>query len=139
MTYVTEQTIAYWLSLILLLAVPQQFWCAFLFLRWRRFAVRRRIRRAFTFASIITFFSGVALLINFAFRDNIWLQVITLTYSVACGYMVLAMFAFSTRIIDRRLAEERAKMPIVPETTEDVLHGIICELKDAGVKPARIS
>lgn len=125
-----NETFAELMAIVMLLNVPPQAAAAYLFWRWRSNARRRWVRNAFLVASVTAIgfvvFRAVAF---FLYPQDLTMRLATAVYYVAGGYLMLGLFVMATRVMERRMAEERARTPDEFKRSSDIIEAVIAEMR----------
>ena len=127
-----ESQYVYWMWTIMLLNTPPYAIACWLFLRWRRMAIRRWVRRAFLFAAAMSAGFVLFRLASFVFADSLSLRLFSSVYFVTGSYMIIGMFAIATQMTERRVAKHQKELQAAlgPQKTSDMLGAVITELKE---------
>ncbi|MGE3467508.1 MAG: hypothetical protein AB7J13_11310 [Pyrinomonadaceae bacterium] len=125
-----DTTFAELMAIVMLLNVPPQAVAAYLFWRWRSNARRQWMRNAFLLASVIAIgFVALRTVAFFLYPDDLMLRLSTAVFYVAGSYLMITMFFVATRVMERRMAEERAKVPDECKKSSDIIEAVISEMR----------
>lgn len=118
------------MAIVMFLNVPPQAVAAYLFWRWRSNARRRWMRNVFMTASAIAI--GFVALRSIAFLiypDDLTLRLSTAAFYVAGSYLMIGMFFMATRVMERRMEEERVKALADHKKSSDIIEALVMEMR----------
>lgn len=118
------------MAIVMMLNVPPQVVAAYLFWRWRTHTRRVWMRNAFLTASGIAIgFVVLRLIAFFVYPDDLTLRLSTAAFYVGGSYLMIGMFFMATRVMERRMEEERVKALADHKKSSDIIEALVMEMR----------